>query len=262
MPTQTTGAASAARKRDRSKGGRLEILFGGPLLLVPQLAGKKIASVEVFFPINGHPVGAVFLPETWFSAEELDDPKCERWPEPSSFSLLDPHSYSIDLKQKDDAKAISYARIPATNHKIRPGRRLSDAWEIAIAVRGQLSGWTSHRHSRVTDNLYVGADTPLSGTIAAMHKLTFESVTAAEFYGAGSNPRNYLREEARRGGSLIILGETSYQPTLLHERRAIDALARLAGLDLHLADTAPHPHKTRLMDHVVDCGHSIVVTPE
>ncbi|HTJ30736.1 MAG TPA: hypothetical protein VL346_09560 [Acidobacteriaceae bacterium] len=263
MPASKTGAATSARRKDHSSAeGRLDILFGGPLLFVPEIAGKNIVSVDVFFPINGHPVGAVFLPETWFSAEELDDPACERWPESSSFSLLDPHSYSIDLAQSGEGESLSYASIPSTNHKIRPGRRLSDAWEISIAVRGRLTGWSSHRHSRVTSDLYVGADTPASETIAAMHKLTFEAVTTAEFHGAGHNPRAYLRQEAHRGGSLIILGEVPYQSTLLHERRAIEALAQLAGLDLHLADTNPQPHLTRLMNHTGNCGHSIVIAPE
>jgi hypothetical protein len=262
MPAPKTGAATTAQKKDRSTEGKLEIIFGGPLLFVPEIAGKTIASVEVFFPANGHPVGAVFLPETCFSDEELNNPACERWPEPSSFSLLDPHSYSIDLTQSGRGKSLPYARIPATNHMIRPGRRLSDAWEIAIAVRGRLTGWSSHRHSRMTDDLYAGADKPASETIAAMHKLTFESVMSAEFHGAGSHPRTYLREEAHRGGSLIILGEIPYQSTLQHERRAIEALARLAGLDLHLADTDPQPHRSRLMNHIANCGHSIVITPE
>lgn len=230
--------------------------------MVPEITGQVITNLEVFFPRNGHPAGAVFLPETWFSAEELDDPGCEQWPEPESFSMLDPHGYSIDLTQTGRGKPMHYGEIPATNHKIRPGRRLSDAWEIAIAVRGRLSSWSSHRLSRVTGDLYVGADVPGSGTIAAMHKLTYESVTGAEFYGAEENPRSYLRENAGRGGSLVILGEVSYQSTLLHERRAIEALAQLAGLDLHLADTTPQPHRIRLMDHVINCGHSIVVTPE
>jgi hypothetical protein len=266
-------SVKTARKNEPSRAegktaGKLEIIFAGPLLFVPTITSEKdgqmISDVEIFSPLNGHPVGAVFLPEVWFEAEDLDNPGCEHWPSPASFSMLDPHSYSIDLVQNvaPKTKPIHAGAIPATNHKIKPGRRLSHEWEIAIAVRGQLSGWSSHRHSRVTDDLYVGADAPRGGMTAALHKLTYEGVTGAEFHGAGLNPRTYLREEAKRGGSLIVVGEIPYQPTLQHERRAIDALARLAGLDLHLADTSPQPHKSRLMDHMIDCGHSIVIAPE
>src|SRR5271154_4164107 len=87
-----SGSASAA--------GQIDILFSGPLLFVPAVSDGNITGVEVFSPNNGHPVGAVFLPEVWFSDAELQDPECARWPAPESFSLLDPHSYSITLTQK------------------------------------------------------------------------------------------------------------------------------------------------------------------
>jgi len=263
MPARTAKAAKTARKKEPTKAsGRLEIIFGGPLLFVPKIEENLITEVEVFFPKNGHPAGAVFLPGKSFSTGELDGVGCEDWPDPESFTMLDPHSYAIDLVQGGKGKPMRSSEIPATNHKIKPGRRLSDAWEIAVTIRGRLSGWSSHRHSRVTADLYTGGDIPLSETIAAMHKLTYESVASAEFYGASANPRSYFRENVAQGGSLILLGEVPYQATLLHERRAIDALAQLAGLDLHLADIAPEPHRTRLMAHTINCGHSVVVAPD
>lgn len=240
--------------------GRLDILFSGPLLFVPAVSDGNITGVEVFSPSNGHPVGAVFVPGVLFSDAELNDPKCERWPEPESFSLLDPHSYSIDLTQKGKKqRPFPVTGIPETNHKVKAGRRLSGDWEVAVTVNGNLSGWGSQRLFKVTDDLYTGADAPTTPTVAAMHRLTYTGVTGAEFCGASSMPREYLRANIAKGGSLIILGEIPYQSTLLHERRAIDALAKLAGLELHLVAIDPTPHKSRLMNHIMDCGHSVIL---
>jgi hypothetical protein len=240
----------------------LDILFAGPLLFVPAIWDGVVTDIEVFSPCNGHPIGAVFMPEVFFSDAELDDPQCERWPAPSSFSLLDPHSYAIELTQRSGKKDRPFraADIPETNHKVRPGRRLSSDWEVAIAMRGRLSGWSSHRVARVWDGLFHGADVPTTATTASLQRLSFAGVTGAEFCGASREPREYLRANISKGGSLIVIGEIPYQSTLLHERKAIDAIAKLAGLDFHLAETAPSPYRTRLMDHVTNCGHSIVLT--
>jgi hypothetical protein len=136
---------------------------------------------------------------------------------------------------------------------------LSADWEVSVILNGHLSGWTSHRLSKVTDDLFHGADAPTGETTAAMHRFTYAGVTGVEFCGASGEAREYLRANVSKGGTLIVLGEIPYQSTLLHERRAIDALAKLAGLDLHLAETAPSPYKTRLMDHLSNCGHSVVL---
>ena len=250
-----------SKTKSPSTAGQLDILFSGPLLLVPAVSDGNVTGVEVFSPCNGHPVGAVFVPGVLFSDAELNDPQCERWPEAESFSLLDPHSYSIDLTQKGGKKSRPFpvSAIPDTNHKVKPGRRLSGDWEVSITVNGNLSGWGSQRLFNVTDDLYIGADAPTSPTVAAMHRLTYTGVTEAEFGGASGKPREYLRANIAKGGSLIILGEIPYQSTLLHERRAIDALAKLAGLDFHLVATDPAPHRTRLMAHIMDCGSSIVL---
>lgn len=241
--------------------GQLDVVFAGPLLFVPAVSDGNITGVEVFSPCNGHHIGAVFLPGVLFSGAELDDPKCEHWPEPENFSLLDPHSYSIDVTQKTKKtqRPFPVAGIPKTNHKIKPGRRLSTDWEVAITVKGHLSGWSSHRLAKVREGLFHGADAPTSETLAGLHRLTYMGVIAAELFGASSEPRAYLRANISRGGTLIVIGEIPYQATLLHERQAIDAIAKLAGLDFHLAETAPSPYHTRLMDHLIMCGHSIIV---
>jgi hypothetical protein len=234
------------------------------LLFVPEAKDGNVAAVEVFAPCNGHPMGAVFLPEVIFTDAELDDPKCDRWPEPESFSLLDPHSYSIELSQaaKKTQSPFPIKAIPATNHKLWPARRLSSDWDLAIAVKGQLSGWTSHRLARVTEGLFHGADAPALNTFtSSLHRLSYSGVTDAEFHGAASEPRAYLRSNIAKGGTLIVVGEIPYQSSLLHERRAVDAIAKLAGLDLHLAETAPKPFQTRLMQHLLVCGASLVVAP-
>jgi hypothetical protein len=247
--------------KSKSTIAQLDIVFAGPLLFVPSISDGNISGIEVFSPCNGHHIGAVFLPGVLFSDAELDDPKCERWPDPESFSLLDSHSYLIDLAQKTKKpqRPFPVAGIPDTNHKIKPGRRLSGDWEVAIAVKGQLSGWSSHRLAKVRDGLFHGADAPTAETLAGLHRLTYMGVTAAELYGAPSEPRAYLRANIVKGGTLIVIGEIPYQSTLLHERQAIDAIAKLAGLELHLAETAPSPYRARLMDHLIMCGHSIIL---
>ena len=250
------------KSESTSTSGQLDILFVGPLLFVPAVAGGNITGVEVFSPCNGHHIGAVFLPGVLFSDPELDDPKCERWPEPETFSLLDPHSYLIDVTQqtKKPQRPFPVASIPENNHKVRPGRRLSSDWDVSIAVNGQLSRWSSHRLSKVTEGLFHGADTPTTEATASLHRLSYAGVTAVDLFGAPSEPRAYLRTNIAKGGTLIVGGEIPYQATLLHERRAIDAIAKLAGLELHLAETAPSPYATRLMNHTgMPCGHSVIL---
>ena len=262
MPdSKKTPKSNLSKSSKHSSGVRLDILFAGPLLFVPEIVDGNVAAVEVFSPCNGHHIGAVFVPEVLFSDEELDDPRCERWPEPQSFSLLDPHSYSIDLEQKGKGKSSPFAvsSIPDTNHKVKQGRRLSSDWEVAIAVNGRLSGWTSHRLAKVDENLFHGADAPMTDSTSSLHRLTYEGVTSADLCGAPREPRAYLRENIAKGGTLIVVGEIPYQSTLLHERQAIDALAKLAGLELHLKETAPRPYQTRLMEHVLNCGHSVIL---
>jgi hypothetical protein len=241
---------------------RIDILFSGPLLFVPETANGNITGLEVFAPQNGHHLGGVFLPGVIFTDAELDDPKCERWPVPESFSMLDPHSYSIELTQsfKKPLPPFRVSSIPNTSHKIKPGRRLSPDWDASVAVRGQLSGWSSHRLARVTAGLFHGADAPKVGaSVSSLNRLTYTGVTGAEFFGAADEARAYLRDNFAKGGTLILVGEIAYQPSLLHERKAIDAIARLAGLDFHLADTAPMTYQERLMSHVKPCGVSMVV---
>jgi len=261
MPASKTPPKGKKSTSKSKATAQLDILFAGPLLFVPAVADGNITGVEVFSPCNGHHIGAVFLPGVLFADAELDDPKCERWPEPESFSLLDPHSYLIDLTQKTKKpqRPFPVAAIPETNHKVKPGRRLSSDWEVSISVKGHLSGWTSHRLSKVREGLFHGADAPTAESTASLHRLTYVGVTAADFYGAPSEPRAYLRTNIAKGGTLIVIGEIPYQPTLLHERRAIDAIAKLAGLELHLAETAPSPYKTRLMSHIEYCGMSVVL---
>jgi hypothetical protein len=240
----------------------LDIVFGGPLLFVPNVEDGNVTGVEVYAPRNGHPMGAVFLPGVWFTDAELNDPECERWPESTSFSLLDPHSYAIELTQqgKKAQRAFPVAAIPETNHKVKPGRRLSGDWEVAISINGQLSGWSSHRLADVKEGIYGGSDAPISKSVAAMHRLTYTTVAGAEFHGAAKEHKEYVRANVLKGGSLIISGETPYQSSLLHERQAVSALAKLAGLDLHLLATAPSTRKTHVMSHTGEfCGLSVVL---
>jgi len=247
--------------KSKSTTAQLDIVFGGPLLFIPSASDGNISSVEVFSPNNGHPIGAVFLPGVLFTDAELNDPECERWPRPDSFSLLDPHSYAIDLVQQSGKKNQPFAltAIPETNHKVKPGRRLGGNWEVAIAVNGQLSVWESHRLTTLKDGHYHGSDAPAK-TVAAMHRLTYTGVSEADFHGLSNEPKEYLRANISKGGTLIIMGEIPYHATILHERQAIDALAKLAGLNLHLTAAAPAPPVTRLMEHVGPfCTHSIIL---
>jgi len=240
---------------------RLDVVFAGPLLFIPEVTDGNIGEVEVFAPCNGHHVGAVFVPGVIFTDAELDDPKGKRWPEPESFSLLDPHSYAVELTQTASTPQVPFpaASIPDTNHKIKPGRRLSGDWDLSILVKGQISGWSTHRLSQIREGFFHGADAPTGKTTASLQRLTYSGVTGADLLGAPSEPRVYLRDNAAKGGTLIVIGEIPYQATLLHERRAIDAIAKLAGLNLHLSETQPKPYQTRLMNHIDPCGLSIIL---
>jgi len=139
-------ASKKLRKKDAkaSTASRLDIVFSGPLLFVPAVSEGNITSVEVYSPRNGHPVGAIFLPGVFFSDAELNSPPSKKWPEASSLSLLDAHSYTINLTQTGERVPFPLASIPETNHRVKPGRRLSGDWEIAIGVHGELSGWGTH----------------------------------------------------------------------------------------------------------------------
>jgi hypothetical protein len=250
------------KKTKQSSETRFDLIFSGPLLFVPETTHGDVTGLEVFAPQNGHHMGAVFLPGVIFTNAELDDPKSKRWPGPDSFSLLDPHSYLVELTQSslDTAAPFPVASIPATNHKIKPGRRLSADWDVAVTVRGRIAEWTSHRSVQVTEGLFHGADAPaLGSTISSLHRLSYAGVTAADLHGALSEPRAYLRENTPKGGTLIIIGEIPYQSTLLHERKAIDAIAKLAGLDLHLAEMTPKPFQDKLMGHLIVCGASLIM---
>ena len=261
MPADKKSKSKQKKQKLQKKGTQLDVIFAGPLLFVPEVAEGNIGAVEVFAPCNGHHVGAVFLPGVIFTDAELDDPKCKRWPEPESFSLLDPHSYVIELTQAAETPQAPFpvASIPDTNHKIKPGRRLSGDWDLAILVKGQISGWSTHRLSQVREGLFHGADAPTGKTTASLQRLTYSRVTGADLLGASSESRAYLGENAAKGGTLIVIGEIPYQATLLHERRAIDAISKLAGLEFHLAETASKPYRTRLMSHVDFCTGAVIL---
>lgn len=248
--TKDKDSASKASST-RSKGARLDILFCGPLLFIPSVTGGNVSEVEVYSPQNGHPMGAAFLPEVIFTNLELDDPECERWPATTSFSLLDAHSYSVELTQRDKKlRPFPAAGIPATNHKIKPGRKISSDWTVALGIQGRLSGWTSHRLLKVDDGMFGGSDAPTVPFVAGLQRLSFEAVTGAEFHGVSKEAKEYLRENISKGGTLIVQGEIPYQPSLLHQRRAVDSMARLAGLDLHLLAARPMGRRDQLMIHV------------
>ena len=166
MPiSQTAPKPQKAKSTSTSPSGQLDIVFGGPLFFVPATKDGNVTGLEVYAPTNGHPIGAVFMPGVWFSDAELDDPRCARWPEPESFSLLDSHSYSIDLDQAPAPKSsrpFPVAAIPETNHKVKPGRKLGTNWDVTVAVSGRMSAWTSHRLHAVKEGEYRGFDAPRS----------------------------------------------------------------------------------------------------
>lgn len=238
---------------------RLDFIFSGPLLFVPEVQDGNIVSVEVYSPSNGHPVGAVFLPKIFFSDRELDDPESDNWPDSGSFSLLDPHSYLLGLKQTGKVSSFSSSLIPDTNHKVKGGRKMSSHWEIAFKLTGQLSRWSTHRLSQVAGGMYYGSDSPDGSTVASVQRLSYAHVTDGDFSGLGPEQTAYLRENLKKGGTLVVEGETPYQSTLLHERQAIDALAKLAGLNLHLTSTAPIAGRSRLQGKIVPCLNSVIV---
>ncbi len=256
-------AKSTTKKEKKAKtgsAGKLDVIFSGPLLFVPEVQDANITSVEVFFPRNGHPVGAIFLPGVFFTDAELDHPDNEKWPQSLGFSLLDPHSYLLDLTQTGKHSPVPISSISEANHKVKSGRKISADWDISIRIRGQISKWLTHRLFDVAPGMFHGSDAPKGATVAGIQRLTYESVTDADFGGVAPEPHDYLKSNIAQGGTLIVEGETPFQPSLLHERQAIDALAKLAGLNLNHTGAAPVGGKTRLMSHILPCSHSIILT--
>lgn len=235
-----------------------DIVFSGPLLFVPEIRDRAVASLDVYCPCNGHPVGAVFLPEVFFSDADLDAIESKNWPESSSFSLLDPHSYLIQLTHASPQTPFPLTAIPDSNHKVKAGRKLSGDWHITFHIIGKLARWSSHRLRPVSEGMYYGSDRPAGPTVASLQRLSYKQVLNAQAHGLGPQQTDYLHANFRRGGTLIVEGETPYQSTLLHERQAIDALAKLAGLNLHLTISAPVARRTMLQGHVIDCLNSVI----
>jgi hypothetical protein len=252
---------SSEKAASTRKGATLDIVLCGPLLFVPAVESGGIASVEVYAPQNGHPIGAVFLPGIRFTDAELNDPLAERWPPFESFSLIDAHSYSVELEQTGKSKPFPVASIPANNYKVKAGRRLSHDWDISLGVTGKLSSWTSHRNVAITEGMLGGSDAPTVASVTNTQKLTYEGVKAAHFYGIAKPQQEFLKANIAKGGTLIVLGEVPYQASILHERQAVDALAKLAGLDLHLLSVEPVTNVARLMGHIKTCAFSTLLVP-
>ena len=122
-------------------------VFAGPLLFIPEVTDGNIGEVEVFAPCNGHHVGAVFVPGVIFTDAELDDPKGKRWPEPESFSLLDPHRYAVEpdadclngLPQVPFPATASISRLPITRSsrgaKIEAATGICRSWCEGTTLR-------------------------------------------------------------------------------------------------------------------------------
>ncbi len=112
--------------------------------LSPLPTMATLPPVEVFSPNNGHPVGAVFgFRGVFFTDAELNDPEGERDGRMHRIAFLfSTHTAMQSTLSSSPARRLrpfAVTAIPDTNHKIKPGRRLGNNWEIAIAVNGQLS---------------------------------------------------------------------------------------------------------------------------
>ena len=164
------------------------------------------------------------------------------------------------MTQAKKGRGFPVMGIPDTNHKVRPTRKLGSGWDVVVGVQGQIAGWSSHRLAQLTEGSLDGADKPTIPAVASLSRITYERVTGIAFDGAATEAQDYLAANSARGGSLVIVGEIPYQPTLLHERQAVDAMAKLAGLNLHYTSTAPMTGKSRLMSsHVLVCGVPVVL---
>lgn len=260
MPTTRKAKNSPKTPSDTSSTlFNIDVVFCGPLLFVPEVQDDKIASLEVYSPCNGHPVGAIFLPGIFFSDTDLDGIESDNWPESHRFSLLDPHSYLLRLTQAGSQTPFPVTSIPDTNHKVKAGRKLNGDWHAAFKLTGQISRWSTHLLSQVSEGMYYGSDSPSGQTVASLQRLSYTNVVDAEVHGLAPPQTKYLRENSKSGGTLIVGGEAPYQPSLLHERQAIDALAKLAGLNLHLMISAPTPSRSMLQGKTNNCKNSVIV---
>ncbi|MFC5861376.1 hypothetical protein ACFPT7_03640 [Acidicapsa dinghuensis] len=260
MPTTRKAKNSPKTPSDTSSTlFNIDVVFCGPLLFVPEVQDGKIASLEVYSPCNGHPVGAIFLPGIFFSDTDLDGIESDNWPESQRFSLLDPHSYLLHLTQAGLQMPFPVTSIPDTNHKVKAGRKLSGDWHAAFKLTGQISLWSTHLLRQVSEGMYYGSDRPTGQTVASLQRLSYKNVAGFEGHGLGPQQTEYLSINSKTGGTFIVEGEIPYQPSLHHERQAIEALAKLAGLNLHLMISAPTPGRSMLQGRYSNCSNSVIV---
>ncbi|HLY42334.1 MAG TPA: hypothetical protein VKR52_14065 [Terracidiphilus sp.] len=273
MGTTTSPAPSASQ---------LDIILDGTWIVAPRVDGaKNIVGIEIYSPSCGHSHGVLF------SSVLNPSPK----PDSSSYYMLDPHSYTLNVDRSSGKTAgMNASGIPtAVNHCVSIGRPIGSNWDLLVSVNAGPDSWTSTT-TIVPDALdssgkvvhcFVGKDAP-AGSISSTQVLSFTGVRNVSLLGAPLNVQS-LWSSPWAGGSLLFEDEIAYIPTLQHERMAIFAMANLAGLDLALdyplprksapasapATSTPSAGSTTSPPGIAPrlrtggyCGHSVIVLPQ
>ncbi len=265
MPATGSSAASASQ---------LDLVFDGTWVYVPSLdANGNIAGVDVYSPDCGHPHGAIFV-------NQLGPFTVANWPQPSALYMLDEHGHTLNIQRG----AASQTGIPvsgintAINHCVTAARPMGGNWDLMISIKAGPNAWVSSDTvvPQTTDSFgnivpcFSGKDIP-TGKVSALQTLSFLGVTGVAFCGAPSTLQALLPAPWSGSGSLIIVGELPYIPTIQHTRGAYIAMSKLAGLDLIMnyplprvpaAAAAAASNPIHPMVHTgQNCSNALIVLP-
>jgi hypothetical protein len=204
----------------------LHIHFQGAFVFSVKTEGNssdpaaKLAGIEVYVPACGHThaatinTGGTYMLENYW---HCIDPVYSATPAPEAMTLG-------QLHQKIGA-----------NTPWTPGNRpIAGGWEVAFALPKPPNDWQCDLLVPGAASCFSGNDAGIIPASAAIEQILIykQVLPTSKFHGA-CFPVNLIATEGRVV-DLYLTSESPYIPTRQHERRAVDAVAKLLGLDLML----------------------------
>ncbi|MFT4113226.1 hypothetical protein [Silvibacterium sp.] len=178
-------------------------------------AGAKITGVDVYAPVCGHTNAATINSGSTYMLE-------------SYWHCIDPQyasGYTPAPLTLGDLKTSISANTPW----LSANRPIMGGWDIAFTLPAPPEEWVCDQFVANASASFTGQDVGLiPASVALDQVLIYKQVTGAKFHGACFNPAFTPVDGVV---SLYLTSEVPYIPTLQHERRAADAMARLVGLD-------------------------------
>jgi hypothetical protein len=180
--------------------------------------GAKLSGVDAYAPVCGHTnaatinTGSTYMLESyWHCIDPVYDPAYT--PSPITLGQLKTNI--------------------GVNTPVTPGNRpIGGGWDIAFSLPIPPEDWQCDLLVPGAASCFSGQDAGLvPGLVALEQILIYKQVSSALFHGAcfkaDFTPVNGVVD-------LYLSSEVPYIPTTQHERRAVDAMAALVGLDLIL----------------------------